>query len=121
MIGDRDIIIVSSDDWGIGLKTSKYHLATKMALFNNRVLFVESTGLRSPKLSRFDLRRITGKFKGMMSKLRWVQPNIFLLTPPAIPLHRFRPIRALNSILLTLSIKSAISELRFRSPILFIF
>jgi len=121
MIRDRDIIIVSSDDWGIGLKTSKYHLATKMAKFNNRILFVESTGLRSPKLSKFDLKRITGKFRGMVSRLRQVQPNIFILTPPAIPLHRFRPIGMFNSILLTLSIKSALLELRFRSPILFIF
>lgn len=120
MIKGRDIIIVSSDDWGIGLKTSKYHLATKMARFN-RVLFVESTGLRAPKLSGFDLKRVLSKLKGMVSKLRQAQPNIFVLTPPVIPLHRNGLIRRINSFLMTFSIKAALLKLDFRSPILFIF
>ena len=54
MIENENIILFSSDDWASGLKTSKYHVAIRLARAN-KVLFVNSIGLRNPTASAKDL------------------------------------------------------------------
>ncbi len=47
---DRDIVCVGFADWQTELKTNQHHLMSRLAR-DNRVLFVESLGLRQPQLS----------------------------------------------------------------------
>ena len=53
----RDIVCVGFADWDTELWTNQHHLMSRLAR-ENRVLFVESLGLRQPQLAGRDLRRI---------------------------------------------------------------
>ncbi len=47
----RDIVCVGFADWDTDLQTNQHHLMKRLAL-ENRVLFVESLGLRQPPAGR---------------------------------------------------------------------
>ncbi len=53
----RDIVCVGFADWDNDLQTNQHHLMKRLAR-ENRVLFVESLGLRRPQLAGRDVRRI---------------------------------------------------------------
>ena len=57
---NKNIIIFSSDDWDSGMKTSKYHIAIHLSQ-KNRVLYINSIGLRKPELSKRDFFKILRK------------------------------------------------------------
>ena len=117
---NRDIIFVSSDDWESGLKTSKFHLATQLSQ-NNRVLFVESIGLRAPSVSAGDVSRIATKFKKWLKWFKPVNDNLTIFTPIVLPFHKYGLIRKINKELLAMSVKLSAGRLNFHNPILWIF
>tara|TARA_B100001250_G_C19643142_1_gene719187 strand:+ start:749 stop:994 length:246 start_codon:yes stop_codon:yes gene_type:complete len=55
MIKNKDIIIIGSIDWKTNWQT-QHRLVTSLVSQNNRVLFIENTGIRTAKIS--DLSRI---------------------------------------------------------------
>ena len=65
MISNENVILFSSDDWASGLKSSKYHVAIGLSKAN-RVLFVNSIGLRNPSVSSKDVKRIWRKLIGFL-------------------------------------------------------
>ena len=58
----RDIVCVGFADWDTELWTNQHHLMSRLAA-DNRVLFVESLGLRRPQLAGRDLRRIARRLR----------------------------------------------------------
>ncbi len=58
----RDIVCVGFADWDTELWTNQHHLMARLAAAN-RVLFVESLGLRRPQLAGRDLRRIARRLR----------------------------------------------------------
>ena len=58
----RDIVCVGFADWDTDLWTNQHHLMSRLAR-GNRVLFVESLGLRRPQLAGRDLRRIARRLR----------------------------------------------------------
>ena len=58
----RDIVCVGFADWDTELWTNQHHLMSRLAR-DNRVLFVESLGLRRPQLARRDLSRILRRLR----------------------------------------------------------
>ena len=58
----RDIVCVGFADWDTELWTNQHHLMSRLAA-SNRVLFVESLGLRRPQLAGRDLRRIARRLR----------------------------------------------------------
>lgn len=121
MISGEDIIIFSSDDWNSGLKTSKYHVAVRLARAN-RVLFVNSIGLRSPNLSsRKDLGRMWEKLARFFRGAAKVQDNLWVFTPLIIPFQRWALIRGLNRLILRASLRAVMAGLRMKTPIVFMF
>ena len=50
-LGGRDIVCVGFADWQGGFWTNQQHLMSRLAV-DNRVLFVESLGLRRPQIGR---------------------------------------------------------------------
>ena len=62
---DQDIVCFAND-WNAD-PTSKHHLMRRFAE-QNRVLWVEASGMRKPNLgSRADLGRIAGKLKSLLA------------------------------------------------------
>jgi glycosyltransferase involved in cell wall biosynthesis len=113
---DRDIVCVGFADWQTELKTNQHHLMSRLAR-DNRVLFVESLGLRQPQLSSRDLKRILRRLRRGVAPPREVD-GLHVLSPLVVPLHRFAAIRALNARLLPWLVGRAARRLGMSSPIL---
>lgn len=120
MIRGRDIILFSSDDWSSGLKTSKYHIAVGLAK-TNRVLFVNSIGLRTPQVSQNDITRIFKKLAGFARGIKWINNTLFVFTPIVLPLHDNAIARRINTIIMRFSFWHVLSVLHFKDPLVFVF
>src|SRR5205814_3062592 len=92
----RDIVCFSND-WD-GDPLSKMH-AMKILARENRILWVNSIGNRRPTASARDARRILKKLSGAMEGIQERHPNIWVLTPLAIPFYGSEWIRAANGAL----------------------
>ena len=101
-----------SHDWN-GDPLSKTHLMRLMAR-DNRVLWVNSIGYRTPTASKADLSRAFWKLAAAASPLREVEPNIFTLNPLAIPAYGNPSVRAFNRGFLRWQVKRAMRRLRFK-------
>jgi glycosyltransferase involved in cell wall biosynthesis len=112
----RDIVCVGFADWDTDLWTNQHHLMARLAR-ENRVLFVESLGLRRPQLAGEDLRRIARRLRRGIAPPRQAD-GLHVLSPVVIPLHRFAAVRALNRRLLPFLVKRAARRLGMQRPIL---
>ena len=120
MIANQNIILFSSDDWSSGLKSSKYHIAVGLSK-TNRVLFVNSIGLRNPSTSPSDLRRVWQKLLGFLRGLQRVGDNLWIFTPIVVPFHGSRWARRLNRSILVWSLRVVQVVLKLRRPVLLVF
>jgi glycosyltransferase involved in cell wall biosynthesis len=112
----RDIVCVGFADWDTELWTNQHHLMSRLAR-ENRVLFVESLGLRRPQLAGRDLARIARRLRRGVAPPRAVD-GLHVLSPLVIPLHGNRFVRALNARLLPALVRKAARRLGMRRPIL---
>jgi glycosyltransferase involved in cell wall biosynthesis len=112
----RDIVCVGFADWDTELWTNQHHLMSRLAR-ENRVLFVESLGLRRPQLAGRDLTRIARRLRRGLQRPREVD-GLHVLSPLVVPLHRSRLVRALNARLLPWLVRRAVRRLGLHAPIL---
>jgi glycosyltransferase involved in cell wall biosynthesis len=103
-------------DWETALWTNQHHLMSRLAV-DNRVLFIESLGLRQPTLAARDLKRIARRLRRGLSGPRECD-GLDVLSPLVIPLHRYAAVRALNRRLLPGLVGRAVRRLGFEHPIL---
>ncbi|MBN2406625.1 MAG: glycosyltransferase [Elusimicrobia bacterium] len=114
MLRDNDIICFGTADWDNPYRTNQHHVMERLAA-ENRVLFVESLGLRQPVMQKKDLLRIARRLiKGMMV-LRKAGRNLYVFSPLVIPLYRYSAVRKLNSAILELMIKCITAALGMRN------
>jgi glycosyltransferase involved in cell wall biosynthesis len=114
--------IVFSDDWGRH-PFSCMHLMNKF-LYNNRILWVNTIGMRYPRFTLYDLKRATEKISCWFSTEE-VAPvelpkNLTIINPPMIPYNNIPFIRLWNRHSVVSKIKAAMSRLEFRNPIVII-
>jgi glycosyltransferase involved in cell wall biosynthesis len=112
----RDIVCVGFADWDTELWTNQHHLMSRLAR-ENRVLFVESLGLRRPQMAGRDLARIARRLRRGLQAPREVD-GLHVLSPLVVPLHASRLVRMLNARLLPLLVRRAVRRLGLRAPIL---
>ena len=112
----RDIVCVGFADWDTDLWTNQQHLMSRLAR-ENRVLFVESLGLRQPQLAGRDVKRILRRLRRGIAPPRPAD-GLHVLSPLVIPLHRFAAVRALNRRLLPWLVRRAARRLGLSRPIL---
>lgn len=115
----RDVVCLGFADWDTELWTNQHHLMSRLAR-DNRVLFVESLGLRRPQLARRDLARIWRRLRRGLAPPRAID-GLHVLSPLVLPLHRSRIARALNRRLLPVFVRRAANRLGMRRPILWAF
>jgi glycosyltransferase involved in cell wall biosynthesis len=115
-IQGRDIVCVGFADWDTELWTNQHHLMSRLAR-ENRVLFVESLGLRRPQLAGRDLARIVRRLRRGLAPPRALD-GLHVLSPLVLPLHSSRIARALNGRLLPALVRRAARRLGLRAPIL---
>lgn len=97
MIEGRNIICFAND-WH-GDPTSK-HQIMRLLSASNRVLWINSIGLRKPGLGGRDARRIAGKLRAFASGLERIHDNLYVFTPVVIPFHRAAAARTVNAAIL---------------------
>jgi glycosyltransferase involved in cell wall biosynthesis len=112
----HDIVCVGFADWDTDLWTNQHHLMSRLA-HENRVLFVESLGLRRPQLAGRDLARMWRRLRRGLGPPRSVD-GLHVLSPLVLPLHHSRIVRALNRRLLAMLVGRTARRLGLRRPIL---
>jgi glycosyltransferase involved in cell wall biosynthesis len=115
-IRGEDIVCLGFADWETELWTNQHHLMSRLAE-RNRVLFIESLGLRRPQFASSDFRRILRRLDRTFGGLRAVD-DLHVISPPVIPLHSSAAVRSLNAVLLRWAVGRATERLGMHDPIL---
>jgi len=114
----RDVVCVGFNDWDNDVWTNQHHLMSRLAAAGNRVLFIESLGLRRPDLgSGRDLRRIARRLRRGLGRPR-LSDGVTVLSPLVLPLHSSAPVRALNAWLLRGLVRLTARRMGLRAPVL---
>lgn len=117
----ESVIILSTIDWDF-IWQSHHEVATRLAAAGNKVLFVENTGVRGPRLA--DLPRIAHRLRnwwGGVKGFREVLPGVVVLSPLLLPFPYSRLARVINSWLLDRAISSWVRASGARAPVLWSF
>ena len=102
-------ILCFANDWDAD-PTSK-HQVMKVLAKHNRVLWVESTGLRRPGANAGDAARIKAKIKKFLRGPRTVATNLMVLTPLVIPFHDLPGVPTFNANWLSWYVKRQLAKL----------
>src|SRR5262245_31246307 len=120
MLTRRDIICISSIDWGF-LWQGHQEIASRLAQAGNRILYIENTGVRSPGLA--DVGRVSqrlGKwFRALLSGgVREVAPNIYVCSPLVLPPFGARWQRLFNRRMLLPLVRRTARRLQMRETLI---
>ncbi len=114
----RDIICFAQDWTGDPL--SKTHIMRILAR-ENRILWVNSIGLRAPSASKADFSRSIKKIAAVVEPIKEVEPNLFVMSPLSIPFYGVKSVQTFNSRSLRWQIKRALKKLGFKNLINYVF
>jgi len=112
-------ILCFANDWG-GDPTSKTHIMRRLAT-KNRVLWVNSVGMRRPTASRRDLRRMVAKVRRSLGGCVEVEPNLFVANPLVLPFPGVALVDRLNAGILAAWLRRLCRRLGIDRPILWTF
>jgi glycosyltransferase involved in cell wall biosynthesis len=124
VIPPQSCVLFATADWDEPYWTNKQHCAKSLSELGSKVLYVESVGLRSPKIGSIkDWGRLRNRLrKGLCSMFmgaREHSPRIFVLSPLLVPAgHRFGWIRGLNRFLLRIAIVRALRQHSLEMPLI---
>jgi glycosyltransferase involved in cell wall biosynthesis len=118
MIRNESIICFAHDFQGD--PTSKTHIM-RILSEKNRILWINSIGMRRPTVSSRDARRIIAKLKQLTRGLVRVNANLHVASPLAVPLPGVPGVDRLNAGLLTASIRYFARRAGLTRPILWTF
>jgi len=116
-----DILCVSSIDWDF-IWQGHQEIMSRMAAQGHRVLFVENTGVRAPKVR--DLPRVRQRIRNWWrgtKGFREDRPNLFIYSPLLLPLPYFWLARWINRWLLSRALRRWMEAVGFSRPILWTF
>jgi glycosyltransferase involved in cell wall biosynthesis len=115
----NESIICFAHDWQ-GDPTSKTHIM-RILSDKNRILWVNSIGMRRPAASGRDARRVLSKLRQVGQGLVRVNANLHVASPLAVPLPGVPGVDRLNTMLLTTSIRYFARKAGLTRPILWTF
>jgi glycosyltransferase involved in cell wall biosynthesis len=123
MITGRNIILTSSIDWDDQWQAPQ-ELALRLGQAGNRVLYIENTGVRSPRFR--DTRRIVRRLKHWaralrQHSLRQVGPNVWVHAPLVLPPFGSHLQETLNRYFFLPLIGKAARCLRMTDPVIWTF
>jgi glycosyltransferase involved in cell wall biosynthesis len=111
-----DLVCVGFADWDAPLPTNQHQLMRRLGR-TNRVLFIESLGLRGAQMARSDLRRILRRVRVGLGPPR-ESGDVYVLSPLVLPFHHVAAARRLNARLLPLLVRRAERNLGMDRPVL---
>ncbi len=111
------IVCLPITEWA-GMPHNSRHLMVEAARRGYRVLWVDPLGLRSARLQRKDLAKLTRRLRQIRHPLIRVGEGIWRLAPVGVPLQGTRLGAALNRRLLAAQIRLALRKLSARRVLL---
>lgn len=121
MLSHQNIICVSSIDWDF-LWQQHQEIMSTYAANGNTVLFIENTGVRSPRLA--DVPRLIQRFRNWRRGLRGFRQEmegLYVYSPLVLPFPHSRIARRVNRWVLVSSVRRWMRSVGFRDPILWAF
>jgi hypothetical protein len=120
---DLPVVLGASASWETPAPVNSHQVARRLAGRGHRVLFVESTGLRSPAPIRapHDLSRMLRRLRGYFGGLRQVAPNLEVLSPIALPGVGSRGLRELSMHGLGRAVARSARRMGLERPVLWAF
>lgn len=115
-MGERLTILYFGNDWSGENRTSSHHVARWLAA-RHQVIYVECPGLRAPKGTGRDLRKLAAKLWLALKGPRRQPEGLWVQTLLQIPLHRFGPVRRANRWLTRLALKVLLRRLGVKAPV----
>jgi glycosyltransferase involved in cell wall biosynthesis len=109
-------ILFFGNDWAAENRTSSHQIARWLAK-THRVCYVECPGLRAPKGSGRDLKKIGAKVLRFLQGPRPAPERLEVWTMLQVPLHRFAIVRRLNRLLMLAALRWLIWSRRMSKPI----
>jgi uncharacterized SAM-binding protein YcdF (DUF218 family)/glycosyltransferase involved in cell wall biosynthesis len=116
-----DILCISSIDWDF-IWQGHQEIMSRLAADGHRVLFIENTGVRSPRLRDLPRlrQRIRNWWKGTKG-FRSERQNLFVYSPIVLPLPYSRVARWMNRWLLRRGLQRWMRAIGFSRPIVWTF
>ncbi|PKN42147.1 MAG: glycosyltransferase family 1 protein [Deltaproteobacteria bacterium HGW-Deltaproteobacteria-18] len=118
MIKDRDFLVFS-DDWGRHPFSCQHIMQHFLPC--NRVLWVNTIGMRLPRLCLYDVKRAAGKISSWTSNppQESLPDNLRVVSPVMVPFSNVYPVRNFNKWSVVRSVKKAMAEWGMHDPIFF--
>ena len=117
----KNILIISSIDWSTHWQLH-HQLAVSIVVAGNRVLFIENTGARGPRLA--DIGRMRERIVNWVKSVRGfreMQPGLTVFSPLFLPFPYSRFASAINRFILSRSVKLWMRSAHFYNPVIFTF
>jgi glycosyltransferase involved in cell wall biosynthesis len=114
----RDVVLLATADWDHPFWTNKQHVASTLAALGHRVLYVESVGLRAPRLEGQDLQRLWRRLRRGLRPPRQVASDLWVWSPLLIPAAHTGWKAALNRCLFAALLHFWRRRLRLRADLL---
>jgi glycosyltransferase involved in cell wall biosynthesis len=109
-------ILFFGNDWAAENRTSSHHIARWLAQ-GHRLIYIECPGLRAPKRSSRDFKKVGAKLLSFLRGPHAVQENLEVWTLLQLPLHRFRFVRWLNCLLMLGALRWLKWSRRTKNPV----
>lgn len=120
MLRDRDVIHLSLDNYWNGDPRSRFHLTALFWEHGNRVFWINTFGMRIPKLSKQGtLSKILGKLWSYRRTLQRVKEGFWVFTPVAVPIGRSELLGRLHDLFLLFQLRLLMLCFHIRRPIVF--
>lgn len=116
-IAGAPVVAFSSNDWS-DIPSSTSQLMTQLAR-SRTVLYIDTIGIRTPRLTTRDAQRALGKLRRAFNGARPVGRNLYVWSPLVIPFHGSGMARRLNARLLSISTRWVMRRLRMRNSIVY--
>lgn len=109
------IVLLASAPWDTPAPVNVHQIARRLGARGGRVLFVESTGLRSPSLrSGHDRQRVVARIRAAFAGPRPVAPGVHALAPLAAPAGWSGAARRASDVALAAIVRRALHTLQMR-------
>lgn len=121
MLKNQDIVCISSIDWDF-LWQGHQEIMSRFAENGNRVLFIENTGVRTPKfrdLGRIK-KRLTNWKKGFHG-IRKIKEGLYVFSPLVLPFPYLRIARFINSKIILSVLYKWMKAVGFSDPLVWTF
>jgi glycosyltransferase involved in cell wall biosynthesis len=116
-LNERPAILYFGNDWFAENRTSSHQIARCLARNGFQVYYLECPGLRSPKGTGRDLKKLWAKLVRFFRGTQTVDDGLQVRTLLQVPLHRFALTRWLNRTLIVWTVRWLLWRHGVRRPI----